>query len=95
MLKGIINVRFFLPFYQEVPFFAKHWKPSLVLVVESVFEMHCSTEGGSLLQNKDSYIIELQAEIAFCLVYCSVTIAHFLLCRPSVVFFFYYINLFQ
>uniref|UniRef100_A0AAZ3RID2 LRRC8 pannexin-like TM region domain-containing protein n=1 Tax=Oncorhynchus tshawytscha TaxID=74940 RepID=A0AAZ3RID2_ONCTS len=29
----------------QVPFFVRHWKTSLVFVVESVFEIHCTTEG--------------------------------------------------
>ena len=44
MLKGI-HAMLFLPIYQYVAFFVSYWKTSLDFVVESVFEIHCSTEG--------------------------------------------------
>ena len=36
---------YFLPIYQQVPFFDWHWKTSLVFEVESLCEIHCLTEG--------------------------------------------------
>ena len=48
MLKGIFIICFlkiFLPIYQYVSFFARHWKTFLVFVVEFVFKIHCLTEG--------------------------------------------------
>uniref|UniRef100_A0A4W5PF12 Ig-like domain-containing protein n=1 Tax=Hucho hucho TaxID=62062 RepID=A0A4W5PF12_9TELE len=44
IIKGILKYSFFL-FYPSVPFFVRHGKTSLVTVVQSVFEIHCSTEG--------------------------------------------------
>jgi hypothetical protein len=44
-----------------VPFLERHWKTSLVFVVESVFEIHCSTEGseGSVcVRYRDEVVIE-------------------------------------
>ena len=43
MAKGILKYSFF--FYASVPFFVRHGKTSLASMVESVFEIHCSTEG--------------------------------------------------